>query len=211
MSRRDDDLNLARQWMRKLSSQALAPVTHRPPAGKVFIDVMIEGRRFQGMRDGNSLYIIGPDGGCALGVASINEAKRHDHMPRGWHICKYWHEATCAVPLTRAGMCALAVTFGLPIVPEARLTTPVDLFEAQHFYDSPAFAALHAWAVHAPRRLAGASGDTYLGLWPQAALEGRYVAPTKENVARARTWADRPSSAGMGAQAAREKGAATPK
>lgn len=183
---RADDYERARQWMRGLAVQPLAAVTHRPPAGRVFIDVTIEGQRFQGVRIRDTLYVSGKTGACALGVASINQARRYDHSPPNWHICKYWNEATCELTLTPAGMRALAITFGMPIVPLARQSVAVDLFEREHFYDSPAFAALHDWAAKVPRRVAGTVGDSYLGLWPLSALEGRYLAPTEEHLARAR-------------------------
>ena len=123
---RDDNYQLARQWMNELATEPLATVTRRPPAGNVFIDVTIKGQRFQGMGIGDTMYISGLDGACALGIASINEAQKYDHTPAEWHICKYWHEATCALPLIRCGLRALAVTFGLPIVPQALSVTRVD-------------------------------------------------------------------------------------
>lgn len=187
---RDQEYEVAKQWLNNLTSQPVAVVTHRPPAGKVFIDVVIEGQRFQGRRDGNTLYIVFNSGGCALGVASINQAKLYDHMPLCWQICKYGNEAKGELQLTSAGRRALAITFGLPIVPEAPGFPVLDLFEREHFYDSPAFASLHKWASTRPQRLADAFGDTYLGLWPLAALEGSYVPPTPDNVARARARID---------------------
>lgn len=186
MNRRNEEYQHAREWMRALAGQSVADVVHRPGAGPVFIDVIIEGQRFQGRRDRNTLYIVTTSGRCALGVACINQASRYDHMPKSWHICKYWNEATCELALSPAGMRALAVTFGLPILPEARLSATNEIFEVEHFYDSPAFAALHEWAKKVPRRVAGAFGDGYLGLWPMAALAGDRVPSTAENLALAR-------------------------
>lgn len=206
MREREADYEKARQWMRELARGPLAVVTQRTPAGRVFLDVMIEGQRFQGIQRGETLYVSGAGGQCALGVASINLASSYGE-PEDWHICKYWHEAKCPLPLSEAGRRALAVTFGLPIWPEARQVTPCDVFEMEHFYDSPAFVALHAWAKKVPRRVAGLVGDSYLYLWPLSALEGGRVPVTTENVARARAAA---SGGGASRRASPRRDAAPP-
>lgn len=86
--------------------------------------------------------------------------------------------------LSESGRRALAVTFGLHVVP---LTGGrINLFERELFYASRAFVALQDWAKAVPRRLAGAMGDAYLGLWPISVLDGIYVPASPENVARVR-------------------------
>jgi hypothetical protein len=188
MANREEDAQRARHWLHELATQPMAPVTRRPAKGKVFIDATIEGQRFQGICDGNTLHLVGPDCGCALGVTSINRVG--PASGRGgddWRLCKYGNEGNLfPLTLSESGRRALAASFGLPIVPLRGRVGMVDLFEREMFYESPAFAALQEWANAAPRRIAGAYGDSYLGLWPISALDGAYVPPTPENVARAR-------------------------
>lgn len=187
MLNRDERYARARAWMQALASRPRAPATARPPAGSVFLDVTIEGQRFQGEHHEGTLYVrSGAQGACALGVASINMARRYSG-PETWHICKYRDQATVPLQLSDAGLRTLAVVFGMPIVPQLPgITFGGDYFELEHFYQSEAFTALQAWAKKAPRRVAGLVGDNYLYLWPLSALEGAYVEKTPENVARAR-------------------------
>lgn len=190
MQTREEAAQCARQWQLDLAKRPAAPAAWGKARGKVFIDVTIEGQRFQGLCEGNTLHLLGPRCGGLLGATSINHVARWntggDGMP-AWRLCKYRDQGD-AVPLalSPAGLTALALTFGLPLVPEMPDRHVNHLFERELFYLSPAFAALQVWAVGAPRRIAGCLGNDYLGLWPISALDGAYVPATPENVARAR-------------------------
>lgn len=196
MANREEDAQRARQWFHELASQPMAPVTRRPAKGKVFIDATIEGQRFQGICDGNTLHLVGPQGGGVLGATSIN------HVPpwtidgaADWRLCKYRSQGGVQpLALSELGRRALAATFGLPIVPLMGRIALLDLFERELFYASPAFAALQEWAAAVPRRVVGAYGDAYLGLWPISALDGAYMPATPDNVSRARARIAPPSA-----------------
>jgi hypothetical protein len=190
MQTREEAAQRAGQWQQDLAQRPAAPVAWGQARGKVFIDVTIEGQRFQGLRDGNTLHLLGPRCSGVLGATSINHVARWSTGGDGtpaWRLCKYRDQGE-AVPLalSPAGLNALALTFGLAIVPELQDKRINQLFERELFYLSPAFASLQAWAVGAPRRIAGSLGDDHLGLWPISALDGVYVPTTPENVARAR-------------------------
>lgn len=189
MQTREEAAQRARQWQHALAQRPAAPVERRPAKGKVFIDATVEGQRFQGVCDGNTLQLLGPRCSGVLGATSINHVAGFysGGGAPAWRLCKYRDQGE-AVPLalSPAGLTALALTFGLAIVPQLPDPHAHHLFAREQFYASPAFAALHVWATAAPRRLAGLLGDDYLGLWPLSALDGAYAATTPENVARAR-------------------------
>jgi len=183
------DVERAQQWMADLAQQPLAPVTRRPVKGKVFIDATIEGQRFQGLCEGNTLHLLGPRCSGDLGAISINHVASFYSGGSGlaWRLCTSRNQGSMVpLALSPGGLSALALTFGLPIVPRMQDPHVNHRFERELFYASPAFAALHAWATAAPRRLDGCMGNDYLGLWPLSALDGAYVPTTPENVARAR-------------------------
>lgn len=178
----------AQQWMHDLISQPRAEVQRRPVRGNVFLDVTIEGQRYQGFVDDNHVFLAGySDGrGCELGAASINSEGEEEGKYARWYLCKNENQQLLALPLSVDGLHALAIEFGLPIVPLIPWEHRLMLEEADYFYVSPAFSSLHAWATERPRRLASKFGDSYLGLWPMAALEGRRIEVNDANVARAR-------------------------
>lgn len=188
MANREEDAERARQWLHELMMQPMASVTRRPAKGKVFIDATIEGQRFQGICDGNTLHLVGPQGGGVLGATSINHVPPWTvDGPADWRLCKHRNQGKVQpLALSEAGRRALAVTFGLPVVPLMGTIGRLDLFERELFYASPAFAALQEWASAVPRRVAGAMGDAYLGLWAISALDGAYVPTSPESLARAR-------------------------
>lgn len=164
----------ASHWLGQLAADpaVLALVRRHEPRGDVVIDVAIEGQRFQATVSDQSVW-IGPKGACAcaLGVALINSDDGRPGAERAcWSICKYHHEKTMALRLSQNGLRALALEFGLPVLP---LIPPAErnrLNPAHYFYASKAFAALQAWAAAHPRKIGRVVGDSYLGRWPQAAL-----------------------------------------
>lgn len=165
----------ASHWLQQLATDAAAPaaVRRHEPRGDVVIDVTIEGQRFQATIFDESVC-IGPKGvgACELGVALINSDDEQPGAGRAsWSICKYRHESAMALRLSESGRRALALEFGLPILP---LIPPAErnrLNPAHFFYASKAFAALQAWAAAHPRKIGRVTGDSYLGRWPLAALE----------------------------------------
>ncbi len=199
----DEREQFATEWMRRLGAGELGPlaaVQRKPPCGDTFTDVTIEGLRFQGIVFGEHL-MVGPvnTGVCNLGVASLNNDA---HGPSGigrvvqgqWYICKYRNQPHMQVALSEAGIRALALEFGLPIVPTLPVRQRVDDRDASYFYASRAFEAICAWAEAHPRKARKLTGDVYLGLWPMAALAMHRIPATPENVALARA-----AAAGTGA------------
>lgn len=183
----DDLTAFAQQWIQDLMSRPRAAVTHRPVTGSAFLDVTIEGERYKGVVRGENIFLEGhtSPGACALGVASINTVGEKAGPFASWYLCKYRNQKHLALPLSPEGLRALAIEFGLPIIPLMPTDLDFRLREADYFYASPAFAALHSWATAKPRRVAGKFGDSYLGLWPLAALEGQQLAFNEANRARA--------------------------
>lgn len=72
MLNREDDAQCALQRLRELAMETLGPEMYGPAKGKVFIDAAIEGRRFQGMSDGHTWHLVGPNCGRILGPTSNN-------------------------------------------------------------------------------------------------------------------------------------------
>lgn len=174
----------ADSWLTQLRLRSPAPTVVNVPRGDVIHDVTIEGRRFSAWVSRNSIMVGTKDGGgCALGVASINDDTLDG---AGWAICKYWNQRHVDLYLSESGRRTLALEFGLPIVPEIGYLLMRDMCEADLFYISPVFQSLIAWAAAHPRRIRTLFGDSYLGLWPLAAMKGHRVDPTEENLALAR-------------------------
>ena len=157
----------------KLALQGLVPVQHNPLRGDVFLDLNIEGSRFQGVavkEFGPFIGVRSPLGGdCALGVASINCCT--DRHTESWQVCKYHNQHRIDLSdLSHAGRRTLAWHFGLPWVPMDPLITLIPTEWA--FYVSPAFDALHDWAQKHPRLMKTSKPNAYLWDWPRAALSG---------------------------------------
>ena len=185
MQSREERRRQAQIWLAMQANRPVATVVRNKPRGAAVHDVSIEGQRFSVGICGNSL-LVGSGGGwsCALGVASINDKNLDGN---GWAICKYWNQRHVDLRLSDAGRRALSLEFGLPIVPEVGYLQMRELSEADCFYLSPAFDSLIAWAAAHPRKVRTLFGDSYLGLWPLAAIRGHRVETTDENIAFARS------------------------
>lgn len=185
MGIREDCRHQSEVWFAELGRQERAPVVRNTPRGDVIHDVVIERKRFTATVFFNSISVVAPDqGACALGVASINN--KHLDGP-GWAVCKYWNQRHFDLSLSAAGRRALACEFGLPIVHEIGYLEMHPMTEYDFFYLSPAFESLVAWANKHPRKIRKLIGDSYLGLWPLAALKGHPVPATAGNIEFARS------------------------
>lgn len=175
----------AEVWLSEQARLSLASVVRNTPRGNAVHVVTIEGQRFSAGVCHNSI-LVGTGGGwsCALGVASINDESLDGD---GWAICKYWNQRHVDLQLSEAGLRALALEFGLPIVSEIGYPKMRELCEADFFYMSSVFQSLIAWAAAHPRKIRALFGDSYLGLWPLAAMKGHRVEATEENLELARS------------------------
>lgn len=183
---------------------------------EVFLSVEIEQLHFHGVAAGGALFLEDESRdrlqlGTTVVTTVQGETTAADEnsalMRNGILASRHGAGGVCLakpLPLSERRRQALAFTFGLPMLPLLPTAIRRQVEPRYYFYRSPAFAALHAWAVKSPRRVAGAFGDTYLGLWPLAALKGVYVEPTAENVARARARATSTLSGGLGNSAGRK-------
>jgi len=184
MQTREDLRQQSAVWFAELGRQEKARVVRNTPRGDVIHDVVIEGQQFSAAIFSRSILVGTGDGwSCALGVASINS--KHLDGP-GWAVCKYWNQRHLDLNLSAAGRRALALEFGLPIVPEIGYLDMHPLTEYDFFYLSPAFESLVTWASKHPRKIRKVIGDDYLGLWPLAAMKGHPVPATAENIEFAR-------------------------
>lgn len=157
-----------------LAAHGLAPVIENPLKGDVFIDVTIEGHRFQGAINSAPYVVlkskngVWAGGGCDLGEASIAyvKADRFKESKNHWAVCKYENQPRIDLTdLSSAGRRTLATEFGLPI-----LTPDIILGEGKlFFYGSKAYAALVAWAKAHPRKIKQFRENSYLGHWSMAA------------------------------------------
>lgn len=185
MRTREDHRQQSEVWFSELGRQGRAPVVRNTPRGDVIHDVVIEGQRFTATVFSNSVSVVARNqGACALGVASINN--KHLDGP-GWAVCKYWNQRHFDLSLSAAGRRALAFEFGLPIVQEIGSLEMHPLTEHDFFYLSPTFDSLVTWANKHPRKIRQLIGDSYLGLWPLAAIKGHPVPATAENIEFARS------------------------
>jgi len=174
-----------RAYFAYLQSLGLSPVTHNPLKGKIFIDLTIEGQRFQAILDGGPGPIV--VGGHFLsawvqyGVSSIaragSDGVSEDNLC--WAVCKYGGQYRIGLPsLTPAGIRALAVEMGLVIrrslsgdgplvVPLCAESSPPD--ELKAFFNSKAFDALVEWARAHPRKIKQYGQNTYTFDWASRA------------------------------------------
>jgi hypothetical protein len=175
----------AEAWLTQQRLLGHAPAVTNQLRGDVIHDVTIEGQRFSAWISCNSIMVGARNaGGCALGVASINDESLDGP---GWAICKYWNQRHVDLTLTASGRRTLALEFGLPIIPSIGYLQMDDFCERDFFYLAPVFQSLIAWAAAHPRKIRTLFGDSYLGLWPMSAMEGRRVDVNDENVDFARS------------------------
>ena len=177
-------LEEARAFHRMFSTKAVAEATHNPLKGENFIDVTIEGHRFQGglsLEPYIALYSVpgGRSGGsCALGVASISNPYRNrlaKDFYRQWAVCKYETQSRIDLSnLSEAGMHRLALEFGLPILNNE---TGIVFGHHAYFYVSKAYDALVNWASAHPRKIQNFRANSYLGHWALAAMLDAGVRP----------------------------------
>lgn len=177
----------AREWLTELARTKLAPVEYHEPKGNVFLDISVEGERFQGAVFGDSLMIgHRGEGACAIGVAAINFVAMPNGGPKTWAICKYRSQWHMSIGLSGSGRRRLALEFGIPIVPllgAGIIHVPED---DSFFYNSSAFSALQKWARAHTRKVLSLQGDSYLYLWPLSAIAGRHMEVNSENIALSR-------------------------
>lgn len=168
-------------WLAEQARLDRAPAVRNTPRGNVVHDVTIEGQRFSACVFGNSI-LMGARGGwsCPLGGASINNDMADDH---GWSVCERWNLPHHALRLSDGGRRALALEFGLPIVPEIGYRRMRELRERDFFYLSPLFQSLIAWARAHPRMISKLYGDAYLGHWPLNAIKGHQVEASPKRLA----------------------------
>lgn len=176
----------ARSYNQFLEIEGLSEVSLNTPRGYIFIDVTIEGHRFQaGVAD--ELFIqlkskFGRQeiGHCDLGTASIAfpETSRLNPGEKHWSVCKYENQRRIDLSdLSDAGRRRLAFEFGLPILAnELNLRWSIPT----HFYASKAYAALVIWTKKHPGEARSYGRGDYLGHWAIAALLDAGLMPSAE-------------------------------
>lgn len=159
-----------------LRSFGVAPVLYNEPKSDTFIDVSIEGRRFQAI-----IYPGGPSildsrwsshsSPYGVSVISFCDGKGfwgNGAANAGWKICKYHNQSRIDLEgLSLHGIRSLAVEMGLPIyspMPDVDMMTP-DISEILAFRHSKAWEALVAWGRKHPRKLQRQYMNDYLGSW----------------------------------------------
>lgn len=157
----DEDAN---GYFSRLEKNGLAGVQYRPVKGDVFLDLTIEGQRFQGCMTGGGPIVIGGrelDEWVQIGpstIALVNE--RHEQQVAEYMaICKYDDQPRVSLEvLSSAGVNRLAVEFGLV------LTGPAwsHLHEHSVFYESKGFEALVRWVRAHPRMWKRCGNGDYL-------------------------------------------------
>lgn len=156
-------LLLASQYLRELSTLGVAPATIHEPRGDVFLNVSIEGERFQAFAKSDPHIAKKDNGGwCQLGVASIARSCGLNGTYERWMVCKYGPSEgrVDLSKLSDAGRHSFALMLGVPIGPLGRLES------VYTFYASPAFVGLVEWAKRRPRKFkAERRVSSYLGDW----------------------------------------------
>lgn len=180
-------LNIAKASFARLRAQGISQAIKNPLKGDFFVDVTIEGHRFQaGISD--TPYIAlksknghGYGGDCALGVSSIANVTKEiwTEGEKHWAVCKYETQFRIDLSdLSDAGRRTLAIEFGLPIL--------ISGFPFQNegvlFYGSTAYDALVAWAKLHPRKIKQYGANSYLGRWSLAATLDAGIKPNKTDL-----------------------------
>lgn len=157
----------ASAYFAKLVKEGVAKIVVNEPKGDIFLDVTIEGVRFQAFAE-NDPYVTRKDNGdwCQLGVASIHFTNRWgtNNDREKWMVCKYSaSEGRIDLsPLSEAGRRAFVVSFGIPIGYDYEY----GFHEWYGFYASRAFSGLIDWAKRRPRKFKLEKGlSSYIGDW----------------------------------------------
>jgi len=165
------NLAVARAHFAALTDLGLADVQQNAARGDVFLDITVEGFRFQA-----SVGKLGPyialktrgGGSCRVGVVSINQCASAGCLQEpSWHVAKYHNQPRIDIAgLSDAGRRALAVWFGIPHhMPGLGLSC----YLPEYFYVSPAFAALSEWTAIHSRKIRTFAANDHLGDWAGAA------------------------------------------
>jgi hypothetical protein len=154
----------ASDYLRGLAAKGVAEVAAHESRGEVFLDLSIEGVRFQAFAETDPFVAHKDYGGwCQLGVATIDRSYGLNGTNERWMVCKYgpMEGRIDLSMLSDAGRRAFAIAFGVPIGRHSHLSA-----EAFAFYASPALDGLIAWAKRRPRKFAAEPGvSSYLGDW----------------------------------------------
>jgi len=174
----------ARRWLSRIAGSGRAatapsPVSYHQPLTNVFLDVGIEGQRYQACVVGSSL-VIRTRGSfdrsasiqCAIGRTVI-DSDAAGQQAALWFLTD-GEGARLVLHLSDAGRRAFALTFGVPIIPLLDKRTLATLCPADYFYASDAFWALREFAGIHPRRVPRTATNQALGQWGAAA---RQIAP----------------------------------
>jgi hypothetical protein len=161
----EEGISQAREYFRLLALDGAAETQVNESRGDIFLDVTIEGIRFQAFADTDP-YVTRKDRSdwCQLGVASIHLAKGlgAENRAAKWMVCKYSaSEGRIDLSdLSDAGRRAFSITFGVPI----GMSYGFD--EGYAFYASCAIDGLVAWAKRRPRKFKAERGiSSYIGDW----------------------------------------------
>ena len=167
----------ARQHLKSLQTQGLAPFTVLAPSREVFLDTEVEGHRLRGAIGNFGPYLerIDPHGHAQssyfgpsvihdLPVGNLRAGRAHE----GYWVCKYEPSQPHIdlSMLSPAGMRRVAFEFGLPVegVEPERQRFGGDMA----FFASNAFKALQEWALKHPRKAQWTSqGGLYLKGWAE--------------------------------------------
>lgn len=170
----------AQAHFESLSSLGVATATKHQLKGDVFVDVTIEGHRYQARVRGRELIMspvrrTGAGEFIQLGAATIkfkSDCHRTPRMEPTWWVCKHgWEPRIPLAGLSEDGVRALAVEFGLAIYPHQSVDHSIQRPAAWiAFYGSKAWVALIEWSKCHPRKTKEQRGSDYLGHWGHAAL-----------------------------------------
>jgi len=160
-------------YLAGLRQSGLAPIQTNQVKGDIFLDLTVEGKRFQAIAaDDPCITRVDGHGDCPFGVALIFKSA-------GWWICKYdsTQRRVSLDDLSTAGRRAVAFQFGLldAEAPSYR-RSPALMFNvfspAYAFFRSPAASALKDWALLHPRKVKKFQPADYLLHWTRHIATG---------------------------------------
>ena len=166
----------ASKYFDYLRSLGVASVVHNDLQSDVFIDVTIEGRRFQAIIYPGGPSILDHKWGSnsspyGVSVISFCDGKGffgNGAANAGWKVCKYNNQGRIGLDgLSLHGIRSLAIEMGLHIdspMPDADMMMPY-IHEQLAFRHSKAWDALIEWGRKHPRKLQRQYMNDYLGSW----------------------------------------------